>query len=71
MSHDGIFYTENVAERYEKFDFESNIRYIIGSNSFEGNLLLADDYEFVAENVTVVFDILSGYEHGQVTMGRK
>merc|ERR1712110_935832 len=75
VSHDGIFYPENARKRFESSEFDANIRYIIGSNSYEGNLLwmetIGGRYPFTPQNVTYVFDILKGYSSGEVTLGQK
>ena len=51
------------------------MKYIIGSNSYEGNLLWMETIgglnPFTPDNITFVFDILNGYSTGEVTLGQK
>lgn len=36
ITNDGIFYTENVMEKFKRGDLETSMTYVVGINSFEG-----------------------------------
>lgn len=49
ITNDGIFYTENVMEKFKRGDLETSMTYVVGINSFEGSLFAGNVAYFLPD----------------------
>ena len=70
VKHDRAFYTEDAKNKLLRGQICKNISYMMGTNSFEGNLLWVSHLTFhwAWDNISFVFDLLKGFEEDTVTL---
>ena len=71
VKHDGTFFRFDAEDKLHQHGFPSDITYVIGTNSFEGNQYYQYDRELSYENLDSIFEITNGFEEGKATVARR